>query len=211
MDFLTTNEYVWVDRVRYSALQTPIQSSTGPPGEWGRRASAMSQTILWAQVWSQNTLNTSYSQQQPSSTLTSQHWRIAMAQGYSGPQPPGHVQSPSLEDLSSPLRWSPGSHPHEVLSEGQSVEVGGRGQKRYILNTVVISLFSHPGFICWWFKLYSYTCVLIFMVMVFILYLYLHIQLKQQGNEIHITFFSLPGKLKFYCLGHLKLPIIVLE
>lgn len=43
---LTTKEYVWVERVRYSALQTPMQSSTGPPGECGRRASAMSHTIL---------------------------------------------------------------------------------------------------------------------------------------------------------------------
>lgn len=35
-----------MDRVRYSALHTPMQSSTGPPGEWGSRASAMSHTIL---------------------------------------------------------------------------------------------------------------------------------------------------------------------
>lgn len=38
-----------METVRYSALQTPMQTSTGPPGEWGRRASAMSHTILQTQ------------------------------------------------------------------------------------------------------------------------------------------------------------------
>lgn len=35
-----------MENVRYSEVHMPMQTSTGPPGEWGRRASAMSHTIL---------------------------------------------------------------------------------------------------------------------------------------------------------------------
>lgn len=137
---LTTKEYVWVERVRYSALQTPMQSSTGPPGEWGSRASAMSHTIL------QTDTHTETESEHASDifsdmftptyehALTSQRWYTARGRGYSGLRPPERERSPSPVDPGSPPRSSPAFHPHEVLSEGQSVGAGGAGDHEALIT-----------------------------------------------------------------------------